>query len=57
MTPDRSHSDPAAIANKVRVEGDEAIFSPYFYGPKNRSSDAVPAPDIFWTITGLYLEP
>ncbi len=31
------------VANKVRVEGGE----PYFYIPKYRSSDALPAPEIF----------
>ncbi len=43
MTPDRSHSDIVGrIANKVRVEGGE-----YFYDPKDRSSDALLAPEIF----------
>ncbi len=48
MTPDKSHSDTVGrVANKVRVEGDEAPFNPYFYVPKYRSSDALPAPEIF----------
>ncbi len=46
MTPDRSHSDLVAVC-KVRVEGGEALFDPYFYIPKYRSSDALPAPEIF----------
>ncbi len=42
MTPDRSHSDTVGcVANKV------APFNPYFYVPKYRSSDALPAPEIF----------
>ncbi len=45
MTPDRSHSDTVGrVANKVRVERDEAHFNPYFYVPKYLSSDALPAP-------------
>ncbi len=48
VTPDRSHSDPVGhVANKVRVEGTEAPFNPYFHGLKYRSSDALPAPEIF----------
>ncbi len=48
MTPNRSHSDTAGHdANKVRVEGGEAPFNPYFYVPKYRSSDALPVPEIF----------
>ncbi len=50
MTPDRSHSDTVGrVTNKVRVEGtgDEVPFNPYFYVPKYRSSDALPAPEIF----------
>ncbi len=39
MILDRSHSDTVGrVANKVRVEG----------GPKYRSSDALPAPEIFF---------
>ncbi len=38
MTPDRSHSDTVGrVTNKVG----------YFYGPKYRSSEALPAPEIF----------
>ncbi len=49
MTPDRSHSDTVGrVANKVRVEKDEAPFNPYFYGPKYPSPDALPAPEIFF---------
>ncbi len=45
MTPNRSHCDTVGrVANKVRIEGGE----PYFYGPKYRSSDAIPAPEIFF---------
>ncbi len=48
MTPDRSHSDTVGrVANKVRVEGCFAPFNPYFYVPKYRSSDALPAPETF----------
>ncbi len=48
MTPDRSHSDTVGlVANKVRVERCEAPFNPYFYVPKYRTSDALPAPEIF----------
>ncbi len=48
MTPDRSHSDTVGhVANKVRVEGGEALLKPYFYIPKYRSSDVLPAPEIF----------
>ncbi len=51
MTPDRSHSDIVGrVANKVRVEGGEAPFNPYFYVPKCRSSDALPAPEIFFIL-------
>ncbi len=40
MTSDRSHSDTVGrVANKVRV-------NLYFYGPKYRSSEALPAPEI-----------
>ncbi len=47
MTPDRSYNDTAGrAANKVRVEGCEAPFNPYFYVPKYRS-DALPVPEIF----------
>ncbi len=43
MTPDRSHSDTVGrVANKVR----EALFNHYFYVPKYRSSDALPASEI-----------
>ncbi len=35
------------IVNKVRIEGDKPTFNPYFYIPKYRSSDALPAPEIF----------
>ncbi len=49
MTPDRSHSDTVGrVANKVRV-------NPYFYVLKYRSSDALPAPDIFRSASGLML--
>ncbi len=34
------------VANKLRVEGD----IPYFYGPKYRSSVALPAPEIFFRV-------
>ncbi len=48
MTPDRPHSDTVGrVANKVRVEGGFAPFSPYFYVPKYSSSDALPTPEIF----------
>ncbi len=48
MTPDRSHSDTVGrVADKVRLEGGEALFNPYFYVPKYLSSDALPAPEIF----------
>ncbi len=48
MTPDRSHSDTVGrVANKVRVEEGFAPFNPYFYVPKYRSSDALPAPEVF----------
>ncbi len=47
MNPDRSHSDTVGrVANKVRVEEG---FNPYFYVPKYRSSDTLPAPDTFFT--------
>ncbi len=32
---------------QVRTEGDKPTFNPYFYIPKYRSSDALPAPEIF----------
>ncbi len=49
MTPDRSHSDTVRlVANKVRVEGGKSAFNPYFYVPKYPSSDALPAPEIFF---------
>ncbi len=55
MTPDRSHSDTVGRAeNKVRVEGGFASFNPYFYGPKYRSSDALPASEIFITSDGSF---
>ncbi len=48
MIPDWSHSDTVGrVANKVRVEGGEALFNSYFYIPKYRSSDALSAPEIF----------
>ncbi len=48
MTPDKSHIDTVGrVANKVRVEADFAPFNPYFYVPKYRSSDALPALEIF----------
>ncbi len=48
MTPVRSHSDTVGrVANKVRVEGGFAPFNPYFYVSKYRSSDALPALEIF----------
>ncbi len=48
MTPDRSYSDTVGRgANKVRVEGGEASFNPYFYVPTYLSSDALPASEIF----------
>ncbi len=51
MTPDRSQSDTVRrVANKVRVEGGFALFNPYFYVPKYRSSDALPAPEIFFSV-------
>ncbi len=51
MTPDRSHSDTVGrVANKVTVEGGFVPFNPYFYGPRYRSSDALPAPEIFLSI-------
>ncbi len=54
MTPDRSHSDTViCVANKVRVEGDEAPFNPYLYVPKYFSSDALPAPEILLIISFL----
>ncbi len=39
MTAYRSHRDPAAVLY--------APVNPYFYVPKYRSSDALPAPEIF----------
>ncbi len=48
MTPDRSHSDTfGRIANKVKVEGGEDPFKPYFQGSKYLSSNTFPAPEIF----------
>ncbi len=45
MTPDRLRSDTVGrVANKVRVF---TPFNPHFCIPKYRSSDALPAPDIF----------
>ncbi len=35
------------IANEVRIEGDKPTLNPCFYGPKYRSSDALPAPENF----------
>ncbi len=37
----------SGIANKVRIVGDKPTFNPYFYIPKYRSSDTLPAPEIF----------
>ncbi len=55
MTPDRSHRDTVGrVANKVRVEGVEAPCNPYFYVPKYRSSDVLPAPEIFFNIRRHY---
>ncbi len=31
-------------------EGDKPTLNPYFYGPKCRSFDALPAPEIFFLI-------
>ncbi len=51
MTPEKSHSDTVGlVANKVMVEGRGALFNLYFYVPKYRSSDALPAPDFFLSI-------
>ncbi len=50
MTPDRSHSDTVGrVATKVRVEGGFAPFNLYFYIPGYHSSDALPAPEIFFS--------
>ncbi len=35
------------VVDKVRVEGSDALFNPYYYVPKYRSPDALPTPDIF----------
>ncbi len=49
MTPGMSHNDTVVrVANKVRVEGGEAPFNPYSYVLKYRSSDALPALEIFF---------
>ncbi len=51
MTPDRSHSDTVGrVANKVRVEGGFVPFNSYFYGPKYRYSDTLPAPEMVFAI-------
>ncbi len=51
MIPDRSHNDTVGrVANKVRVEGGETPFNPYFYVPKYSFSDVFPAPEIFFSI-------
>ncbi len=48
MTPDRSYSDTVGrVANKVGVEWGFVPFNPYFYVPKYRSSDALPALEVF----------
>ncbi len=48
MPPDRAHSDTVGrVANQIRVEVRETPFNPYFYVIKNRSSDALPTPEIF----------
>ncbi len=36
--------------NKVRIEGDKPTLNLYFYGPKYRSSDVLPAPEIFYQL-------
>ncbi len=36
------------IANKIRIEGDKPTLNPYFYVRKYLSSDALPAPEIFF---------
>ncbi len=47
MTPDRSHNDTVGrVANKVRVEWGLHPLK-LFYVPKYRSSDTLPAPEIF----------
>ncbi len=52
MNPVRSHSDTVGrVAIKVRVEGGEAFFIPYFYDPKYPSSDALPSPGIFFNVS------
>ncbi len=33
---------------QVRIEGDKPTFNPYFYVPKYLSSDALPAPEIYF---------
>ncbi len=38
---------------KVRIEGDKITFNPYFYVPKYRSSDALPAPENFTRILSI----
>ncbi len=51
MTSDRLHSDTVGrVANKVGVEG-----GAYFYVPKYRSSDALTAPEIFWSVYKHFL--
>ncbi len=53
MTPDRSHSDTVGrVTNKVRVEGEShlqplLLRSEISLGPKYRSSDALPVPEIY----------
>ncbi len=48
MTPDRSHSDTVGcVTNKVRVRPLQPLFLRSEYVPKYRSSDALPAPEIF----------
>ncbi len=48
MNPDKSHGDTVGRvdANKVRF----APFNPYFYVPKYGSSDALPAPEVFFLL-------
>ncbi len=53
MTLDRSHSDTVVrVADKVRVEGGS-----YFYVPKYRSFNALPAPEIFFLLLAPRVQP
>ncbi len=53
MTPDRSHSDTVVrVAKKVRVEGPPSTLNSMFqnfYVPKYHPSDALPAPENFFS--------